>query len=217
VGAPFIDELPQDGIVTITLTDTAGLPLTLTNGQYAGILLTATALQGGAAGTKGAVITQNSSGTWGGSTSLNNVLADSATATAGSTDAANNGTYLAADAYIVSAPSLSVIKTSTVISDPVNGNTSPKLIPGAVVRYCIQVANAAGGATATAPAISDSLASLPVTFVASTIKLNGTITAGVCNWDGTAGGAFAGSTVSGTLANLAAGSSESLYFDVTIN
>lgn len=36
---------------------------------------------------------------------------------------------------------LVIQKTSTVISDPVNGTTNPKLIPGAVVEYAINVRN----------------------------------------------------------------------------
>ena len=42
---------------------------------------------------------------------------------------------------------LSVIKTSTVLSDPVNGSSNPKAIPGAIVRYSLVVSNS--GATRT--------------------------------------------------------------------
>lgn len=43
------------------------------------------------------------------------------------------------------AAALTIAKTSTVISDPVNGTTNPKLIPGAVVEYAITVTNAGTG------------------------------------------------------------------------
>lgn len=36
---------------------------------------------------------------------------------------------------------LTLVKTSSVISDPVNGTTNPKMIPGAIVRYSILVSN----------------------------------------------------------------------------
>lgn len=36
---------------------------------------------------------------------------------------------------------LTVLKSSTIVSDPVNGTTNPKAIPGAVVRYDIVVTN----------------------------------------------------------------------------
>ena len=37
--------------------------------------------------------------------------------------------------------SLTTVKSSTVLSDPVNGTTNPKLIPGAVLRYSINISN----------------------------------------------------------------------------
>jgi hypothetical protein len=207
----YLDEVAADATTTIYAVDTSApaIPTTATNGQFAGITLTATARQGGTAGTEGGTVSTTTP--YGGA---NNVFAESA---GFGSDAANNGVYVSSDVFVIAAPVLTVTKTSTIISDPINGTTNPKAIPGATVRYCIQIANAAGGATATAPVISDNLSTLPVTYVASSIKLNGTITGGVCNWDGTTGGTFASSTVSGTLSNLAGGSSESLYFDVTIN
>jgi uncharacterized repeat protein (TIGR01451 family) len=52
----------------------------------------------------------------------------------------------------LSTANLVVTKTSTVISDPVNGTINPKLIPGAVVEYAISVTNA-GNRTVTASSI----------------------------------------------------------------
>ena len=42
---------------------------------------------------------------------------------------------------------MNVSKVSTVISDPVNGTTNPKAIPGATVEYLITVNNTGPGAT----------------------------------------------------------------------
>ncbi|HRE33952.1 MAG TPA: hypothetical protein PK217_02645, partial [Sphingopyxis terrae] len=42
---------------------------------------------------------------------------------------------------------LAIAKSSTLVSDPVNGTTNPKAIPGAVVRYSFTVQNS--GPTAT--------------------------------------------------------------------
>lgn len=111
---------------------------------------------------------------------------------------------------------VSAAKTATLISDPFNGTTNPKYIPGATVRYCIQVTNASGSLAATSPVVTDPLASVPVTFVPGSIRLNGTVTGGTCNWNGSAGGTFALNTVSGTLASLAAGATSTLYFDATV-
>ncbi len=40
---------------------------------------------------------------------------------------------------------LTITKTSTVVSDPVNGTANPKLIPGAIVEYAITITNAGTG------------------------------------------------------------------------
>ena len=112
---------------------------------------------------------------------------------------------------------LLVSKTSTVISDPINGTTNPKAIPGARVRYCIQVSNVAGNPSATSVVVTDPISSLPVTFIASSIYLGGTVTGGVCNWNGTSGGSYSAGTVTGTLGTLAAGATTTLYFDATVN
>lgn len=58
--------------------------------------------------------------------------------------------------YSVEGAALSVTKTSALISDPTNGALNPKAIPGAVVRYCITIANA-GPATASQVNATDTL------------------------------------------------------------
>jgi hypothetical protein len=53
---------------------------------------------------------------------------------------------------------LSVSKTATAIWDPINGNNSPKAIPGALIRYDVTISNAAGAAnSATLSTITDTL------------------------------------------------------------
>ncbi|MDE2042895.1 MAG: hypothetical protein KGJ05_07470 [Alphaproteobacteria bacterium] len=229
-GGVWLDSVPPDTTVTITVTDTTALPNTPTNGQYAGISLTAQARQNITAGTEGAVFSTSTASAGGlNNVAVNNVFAESATSYTGVTDPKWDGQYIAVDAYIVAAPVLSVLKTATVLWDPINGATSPKAIPGAQVRYCIQVANGAGAATAVSPTVSDTLPT-QVTYVANSIYINGTFGAGVCNTgaegsapatgtgsSGSAGTAPSGGIASGTLSNLAGGSTETMYFDVTIN
>jgi uncharacterized repeat protein (TIGR01451 family) len=60
--------------------------------------------------------------------SITPVLGDVVTCTITNTKRAANAT-------------LTVVKSSSLVSDPVNGATNPKMIPGAVVRYSITVAN----------------------------------------------------------------------------
>jgi uncharacterized repeat protein (TIGR01451 family) len=42
-------------------------------------------------------------------------------------------------------PSLTMVKSSSVVSDPRNGSTNPKAIPGATVRYTVSVSNSTAG------------------------------------------------------------------------
>jgi uncharacterized repeat protein (TIGR01451 family) len=90
------------------------------------------------------------------------------------------------------------------------------MIPGAVVEYCIAVANASGGATATNIGITDTLPA-QTTFVANSIKVDGTVTGSTCNSDGVAGGSHASGVVTGSLSNIAAGATRTLVFQVTVN
>lgn len=58
-------------------------------------------------------------------------------------DKYRDGKHSANSAYKVFTPILTVTKTETLVCDPLNGITNPKRIPGALVRYKIEVANAA--------------------------------------------------------------------------
>src|SRR3546814_13991767 len=69
-------------------------------------------------------------------------------------DAARDGSHSDNDDYTVQTATLAVTKTSRIISDPVNATSNPKLIPGAVIEYCIAVANN-GSAAATSVVITE--------------------------------------------------------------
>lgn len=203
----YIDELAADASKTVFVV--SDIPLSLATGSVAAVTLTATAREGGTSGSQGNVVTQTSGANTAG---MDTVFADAA----GATDQQYDGKYSAKDDYTVFAAALSVTKTSTVISDPVNGTSNPKAIPGATVEYCIIVSNAAGSATATGVTVSDPLPAT-VTYVAGSTYLNGSATSGVCNADGSLGGTFSAGTVSGTLSNIAANDTKTLRFRATIN
>lgn len=204
----YLDEVAADATRTVFVV--SDVPLSLANGSVAGVTLTATGREAGSAGSLGAALVQ----TTGANTSgMDTVFADGA----GASDVARDAAFSARHDYTVFTASLSVLKTSTIISDPVNGTTNPKMIPGATIQYCIAVSNASGSADATTIAISDPLPS-QVTFDSTFgILLNGTVSAGVCQADGSAGGSFASNTVSGTLATLPGGSTRTLVFRAVIN
>ncbi len=203
----YVDELVVDTAVRLFVV--ADIPAGLANNAVAGVTLRATAREGGLAGTQGAVITETTGANTAGK---DTVFADIA-GVAG--DVARDGSHSDNDDYTVQTATLAVTKTSRVISDPFNNTTNPKLIPGAVVEYCIAVANT-GGAAATSVVINDPVPG-QLTFNAGTILLGGTVTSGTCDFNGTAGGSYAAPNVSGTIASIAAGTASTLVFRATVN
>ncbi len=203
----FVDELVVD--TAIRLFVVADIPTGLANNAVAGVTLRATAREGALAGTQGAAITETVGANTAGK---DTVFADIAGVTG---DAARDASHSDNDDYTVQTATLAVTKTSRVISDPFNNTTNPKLIPGAVVEYCIAVANS-GSVAATSVVINDPVPG-QLTFSAGTILLNGTTTAGTCNADGAAGGSYAAPNVSGAIATIAAGATRTLVFRATVN
>jgi uncharacterized repeat protein (TIGR01451 family) len=208
-----IDNLAKDGgnVTVLVLGDVA---LTATTGQIAGVRLTATALT-----SAGGAITASLDTDVNNAAAVETIFADDLTPLLG--NASRNGSSWAHDDYTVSAALLTVFKSSKVISDGVS-TSNFKSIPGAVVEYCISVANAAGSATATNVNVGD-LIPANTTFVAGSIKLNATVTtpgaSQVCS-GGTAGGTYATSPApkaSGTLSSIAGGNASALVFQVTID
>ncbi len=203
----YVDELVVD--TAIRLFVVADIPAALANNAVAGVTLRATAREGGLAGTQGTAITETTGANTAGK---DTVFADIA-GVAG--DVARDGSHSDNDDYTVQTATLTVSKSSRVISDPFNNTTNPKLIPGAVVEYCIAVANT-GGAAATSVVINDPVPG-QLTFNAGTILLGGTVTSGTCDFNGTAGGSYAAPNVSGTIASIAAGAASTLVFRATVN
>ncbi len=204
--ASYSDEVIADASRTIFVV--SSIPLGRATGDVAAVTLTATAREGGTGGSQGAAITETAGAN---SAGVDTVFAD----VAGATDGLRDGAHSAKDDYTVSAANLTVAKLSYVISDPFNGTTNPKMIPGATVEYCITVSNAAGSATATNVGISDTLPAA-TTFVASSINVGATVSGGTCS-GGSTGGSFAAGVVSASLSNVAAGATTAVRFRVTVN
>ena len=79
----------------------------------------------------------------------------------GTLDAGVRGASSARDAFYVALNNLTISKSSIVYTDPINGSSSPKAIPGAVVEYTVVISNAGNALNATNVVISDTL---PVTL-----------------------------------------------------
>ena len=202
----YLDQVAADGIKRVFVV--ADIPLGGATGDVANIRLAGTAQEGTTAGTQGATIANSGVNTAAG---VETVLAD----TNANGNTAGDGISFAQDSYTKMAAALSATKTSRVVSDPINGTSNPKVIPGAVVEYCISVSNAAG-ADATSVAISDTLPTETLYFSAFGVKVNGTVTSGACNADGAIAGSEASGIVSGTIPTIAATQTRTVLFRVTI-
>jgi uncharacterized repeat protein (TIGR01451 family) len=205
----YLDEIAADATKTVFVV--SDIPLGKTTGDVANVRLTATAAESGGAGSLGAVVTQTSGANTSG---MDTVFADgNANGNVG-----NDGASFAENDYTVLAAALTAVKTSKIISDPVNGTTNPKMIPGATVEYCIAVSNGAGSATATNVALSDPLPTQTTYDAAFGVKLDGTVSGGSCT-AGTGNGSYDSTNkkVTGTLSDVAAGATSTLVFRVTIN
>jgi uncharacterized repeat protein (TIGR01451 family) len=149
----YINDLAADGTQRVYLV--CDTPAGATNGQTGVADLTAEAVD--AAGTVGA-----QSGSYGAALTAANtqagvqVVAADLAGTFAAGDIARDAKASDRDTYIIATAVLTVNKTITTLCDPFNGDTNPKNIPGAAVRYAITVANT-GSASATLSQITDAI------------------------------------------------------------
>jgi len=204
----YLDQIAADASTRVFVV--ADVPLGRSTNDVAGVRLTGTAAEATAAGSLGATVTQTAGANTAG---VDTVFAD----TTADNNTARDGISFDEDDYTILAASLTASKSSRVISDPLNGTTNPKLIPGAVVEYCITVANGSGGAAAANVVLSDNLPAATAYEASFGVKVNGTVTSGTCNADGVIVGAHASGVVSGTIPSIAAGDTRTVLFRVTIN
>ncbi len=200
--ATSVNNLAPDTSIAVFIV--GDIPLVQTNGQVAGVTMTATALN--ADGSAIVASTDSDANTAG----IETIFADTG----------RDGIEGDGDDYTLAAPNLTVTKLSRVISDGVSASNF-KAVPGAVVEYCIVVSNGAGAATATNVAVADNLNLEPdFTYLAAfTPKYDGTVVTGSTCTPGTLDATYNGgtNTVSATLSDIAAGETRTLVFRVTID
>ncbi len=142
---PYGDEIAADTAVTVYVFGDADLVLGLVNGNVANIELSATVAAAGGAGLgadlSNDLLNPDTAG-------LEVVFAEGGVL--------GDGIESDRDGFLVSSAGLTVSKAATVFSDPFNGTTNPKAIPGAVVEYVITIANG-GGSDADAVSIADAI------------------------------------------------------------
>jgi len=137
--AANVDTLAEDGNVVVFIV--ADVPVPATNGQFSNVRLQA---QAAVPGTNGATLETESTG------------ADTAGVDIVFGDAGRDAIQTADDQYSVQSAALTITKTSTLISDPFNGTTNQKAIPGAVIEYVVSIANT-GTVSAGSVQLSDTL------------------------------------------------------------
>ena len=118
---------------------------------------------------------------------------------------------------------LGVTKVSTLISDPTNGTTNPRAIPGAVIEYCILAQNPGSG-TATNVIGADTIPAA-LTFTPGSMLSGATCGAATTAEDDDAAGAdesdpygasVSGAVLTATAATLGPGAGFALKFRTTI-
>jgi len=208
--ATYIDELAEDTAIAVFIV--GDIPLDRNDGDGALYDLIAQTAVGGAPGSQGADITSDDSGVPDNPATVETVFADEA----GAADAQYDGQHSSTDAYLVVTASLGVVKSSTVVSDPINGMTNPKAIPGATVRYTITLTNS-GSADAANVVLVDQIPA-NATYATGTITLDaGSLTDGVDADAGDYNGTNPGA-VTVTIATLSqGGGSAAVTFDVTVD
>jgi len=146
----YIDELGIDADKFVFVV--SDMPADLSDGALAIYDLQAQVAEGGTEGTKGADITSDSRNEADSKLTVQIVFADGA----GTADGQYDGKYSNVDAYKIVISDMTIVKSSVVIEDPINGKTNPKRIPGAKIRYCFSVENS-GSANAAVAKIGDNL------------------------------------------------------------
>ena len=71
------------------------------------------------------------------------------------TNAGSNAAAASANLSVFAAPSITLLKSVAIYSDPLNGTTNPKYIPGAIAEYIITASNSGGPADANSIYITD--------------------------------------------------------------
>ena len=138
----FIMQINQ-GSTTLATTTTTGTSATVTNGTTPQVMVSAgTAYAFTEVGSGTTSLTQYTSAMTctnaftGSSTTLPNAVGGTVTPQMGDVISCTiTNTRRTANA------TLTLVKTSTVLSDPINGSTNPKMIPGSIVQYSILVSN----------------------------------------------------------------------------
>ncbi len=175
----FLDEVAADAVITVYVV--SDIPINQVDTDFSLGKLTAIAALAGVVGTLGVDHIETNTGSVDDPTTVDTVFGDLAGPATG--DVAQDGKHSAHDGYDIVTANIVVVKNMKVISDPFNGTSFPRAIPGAIVEYCIQISNN-GSAVAQIVTVNDTI---PVgsNYVVGSLFAGGTVTGSTCNADGT--------------------------------
>jgi len=217
---PYTTQIEIAADHNISVRVASDIPSSVSNGDVMNIKLTATAVKSDGS-------TETDTGGAGGVDRpdvMDTVRAeDDRTTDQGDESNTNyNATTIRFGGYIVTTAVLDATKTSCVIWDPVNVGTNPKRIPGAVVRYAIDVNNT-GSADATDVTLTDNVPN-HTTYGVGTSGLTqvARIVTEACNCTnpGSSNGDGineSGGTITANYNTVTHGTHECAYFDVTVD
>jgi uncharacterized repeat protein (TIGR01451 family) len=206
---------------TVTIIST--IPAALTDGTYAVVALRAQALK-----VNGSTVEANGNSSV--TSAFGVCVADVVLGDPAGTDdlvAGPNpdGTHSARDAYHVVLTNLTVSKSSVVYSDPVNGTTSPKAIPGAIMEYIVGITNT-GSQNATAVTVTDTLpgTTTPLSGAAWTSKTGGVtgcsgqaqVSINGAPYTCLAGSSWSGQQLTASIPTLVSGQTGTILYQATI-
>ncbi len=217
----YLDELGIDQTKIVFVV--SDIPTTRVNGDVAVYDLLVQVSESGASGQEGNAIESDDRDEADNALTVQIVFADGA----GSADGERDGKFSSASAYKVVIATMSISKKSVVISDPVNGTTNPKRIPGAVIRYCMTVTNS-GGSNVSVAKISDnldenrfdlsSMSNNDIRIYTDEAEFNCATVEKTSTQSNPDTGSFNSSTgeLVSDLQGVEAGKSKSVYFDLTL-
>lgn len=205
---PAITNLAADTTQTIYVRSDIPAAPTGEDGDVMNIQLEATAVRAGTTTPEVATAGADTQG------AVDTVLAEgTGIATEGNTQF--DGKYSAWAGYEIATATIDVAKSSCVVSDPVNGTTNPKRIPGATLRYAIEVQN-----TGTANAVNVSVADILDGALTYQSGLIATESPCNCASPGASNGdsvSAAGQNVTANFGTVGASTTECAYINVLIN
>jgi len=214
---------------TATIRATMPAPASLTDGWFAVYALRAESYK-----TDGTTLEANAASSGivsaAGSCNADIVLGDVAGPDDRVAGASPDGSNSARSAYHVVFNNLTVSKSSLPYSDPINGTSTPKAIPGAIMEYLVVLTNT-GASNATSVTITDVLPATltPVTVAWTSVTAGGgsgcagqaraNINSGgwVCLTGGIGASSWTGQSLSATVNTLVSGTTATVVYQATIN